>query len=86
MEKEGFARELTRRIQALRKKANLKKENKIDLIIITEYELGSWIKEIKEKVGAKTIKVIDKTIEEYNHSSIEKIRNINFKIYFNQNI
>ena len=86
LEQEGFARELTRRIQTLRKKANLKKENKINLIVITEYELGSWKKEIKEKVGAKTIKIVDKITEEYNYSSIEKIRNINFKIYFNQNI
>ena len=86
LEQEGFARELTRRIQALRKKANLNKENKIDLLIITEYDLGSWEKEIKEKVGAKTIKVDSMLTGEYNYSSIEKIKNRNFKIYFNQNI
>ena len=37
-------------------------------------------KEIKEKVGAKTIRVNDKLTGKYNYSSIEKIKNRNFKI------
>jgi len=55
LEQEGFARELTRRIQNLRKKAGLKKQDKIKLNLVSDYDLGEFIKEIKEKVGAKEI-------------------------------
>ncbi len=55
LEQEGFARELTRRIQALRKKNGLRKQDKIILSIKTDYDLGNFIKEIKDKVGAKEI-------------------------------
>jgi hypothetical protein len=55
----GFARELTRAIQALRKTAGLSKPDKIDLTIATDPELQGMlaphVKEIKEKVGAKEI-------------------------------
>ncbi|MBI4159230.1 isoleucine--tRNA ligase [Candidatus Woesearchaeota archaeon] len=57
LEKEGFTREVIRRIQALRKKAELKKEDKIILEIKSQVELDE--KAIKEAVGASSIKKVD---------------------------
>ncbi|HZX12355.1 MAG TPA: isoleucine--tRNA ligase [Candidatus Nanoarchaeia archaeon] len=55
LEQEGYTRELIRRIQSLRKEANLQKKDKITLYIQTRYDLGSWIKTLKKKVGAKKL-------------------------------
>jgi len=55
LEQEGFSRELTRRIQDLRKRAGLKKEQDIELFIKFEIDLGDWIKQIKEKCGIKKL-------------------------------
>ncbi len=56
LEKEGFTREVIRRIQALRKKAGLNKEDKIQLDITSGIGLDK--KSIKETVGASEIKPI----------------------------
>ncbi|MDP6642216.1 MAG: isoleucine--tRNA ligase [Candidatus Nanoarchaeia archaeon] len=55
LEQEGFARELTRRIQNLRKKSGLKKQDSITLNLNTNYDLGKFIEELKDKVGAKSL-------------------------------
>jgi len=55
LEQEGYTRELIRRIQSLRKEANLQKKDKITLYIQTRCDLGSWIKTLKKKVGAKKL-------------------------------
>jgi len=55
LEKEGYIRELTRHIQALRKEAQLKKEDRIVLYIDSTYDVKDYEKEIREKVGASTI-------------------------------
>jgi isoleucyl-tRNA synthetase len=52
LEKEGFAREITRRVQALRKEAGLKKQDSIELFVSLDYDLSEWKKEIMDKVGA----------------------------------
>jgi isoleucyl-tRNA synthetase len=52
LETEGFARELMRRVQDLRKENNLKKQDKINLAIISKLDLKKWGKSIKNKVGA----------------------------------
>lgn len=79
LEREGFAREVTRRIQNLRKKMNLKKEDEIELVINSEVSLKEFEKEIRNKVGAKKIL--------YNHSSFDNqikeiIKNKSFEISF----
>jgi isoleucyl-tRNA synthetase len=55
----GFARELTRAIQALRKTAGLSKPDKIELAIAADPDMQSMLtthlKEVKEKTGAKEI-------------------------------
>ncbi|MBS3152388.1 isoleucine--tRNA ligase [Candidatus Woesearchaeota archaeon] len=56
LEEEGFARELMRRVQALRKEAGLKKESKVDIFINIEVKLEKWKKQIQERCGAKNLK------------------------------
>jgi isoleucyl-tRNA synthetase len=86
LEAEGFARELTRTIQAARKKANLIKENQIELEIIFEHSLKTQIErfilEEKNRIGAKKINFIKK-LEKTNFSEQGKIKDINYEISFN---
>ncbi len=81
LEQEGYAREVTRRIQELRKKAGLKRENKIELTINSKYDLEKWKEEIKEKVGASSLKFNAK--EKFKYSSKEKIKDFEFELCFN---
>ena len=61
LEAEGFAREIMRRVQALRKKAGLQKSDSISLFLKTDEELKEMLKEwnlvIKEKVGASQFRI-----------------------------
>ena len=83
LEREGYVRELTRRIQELRKKAKLKKEDKITLYIGTkETFLKNFDGELKEKVNATTIKIESKLEKKPKHHSIEKIKEQEFEIGF----
>jgi isoleucyl-tRNA synthetase len=84
LEVEGFARELTRRVQAFRKKAGLKMQDQIELAIITDYSFGKWEKEIQQKVGAKKITITnDKLGEEFEYKKPEEIKGKTFEIMFN---
>ncbi|MDD5253559.1 MAG: isoleucine--tRNA ligase [Candidatus Nanoarchaeia archaeon] len=80
LEQEGFRRELTRRIQDLRKKNKLVKEDRIELFIETSYKLGD-LTELQETVGAVSVsfKGAGKV------SSKENIKGKEFKISFNIN-
>src|SRR3989344_9428234 len=83
LEREGYIRELTRRIQELRKKAKLKKEDKIKLHIATkENFLENFKEELKEKVNAADIKVEKKLEKKPKYHSIEKIKDKEFEIGF----
>jgi len=61
LEAEGFAREISRSIQAERKKAGMNKEQEISLVVIIDKELERTLKEfknfIKERVNAKNIEI-----------------------------
>ncbi len=52
LEREGYAREVIRRVQQLRKENGLKKADRIKLSIVSDYSLEKLSTEIKEKVGA----------------------------------
>lgn len=56
LEEEGFARELMRRIQNLRKESGLKKEDEINLFLKIDVDLSKWKEQIANRCGAKTIK------------------------------
>ncbi|MCX6711782.1 MAG: class I tRNA ligase family protein, partial [Candidatus Woesearchaeota archaeon] len=79
LEQEGFVRELTRRIQSLRKQNNLVKSDRIDLSIVSSYSLEKWKKEIQNKVNARSL-----DFKEIKHPiySKEKIKNQEFDVYF----
>ena len=82
LEQEGFVRELKRRIQRLRKQAALEKKDKINLAIISAYNIEKWASYLKEEVGAKNLdfKLKEKS---YKFSSTEKIKDKEFRISFN---
>ncbi|HLC58037.1 MAG TPA: isoleucine--tRNA ligase [Candidatus Nanoarchaeia archaeon] len=78
LEKEGYTREVIRRIQGLRKQAGLKKENKITLEITSEIELLN--ETIKEAVGAAKIAKLANP----EHKDKFKIKDREFEIKFNK--
>ncbi len=83
LEAEGYSRELIRRIQNLRKKGNLTKNDKINLIIDINYNLTKFKQYIKEKVGAQNL---DFTAFKgnYKYKSSEKIKDKVFEIAFSK--
>ncbi len=87
LEAEGFAREITRNIQSARKKANLVKEDLIDLEIIFEHSnkklVQKFIDEEKKRIGAKNISFSDKK-SKFSYSEEGKIKEINYKISFDK--
>ncbi|MBI2673615.1 class I tRNA ligase family protein [Candidatus Woesearchaeota archaeon] len=86
LESEGFYREVTRRIQDLRKKAGLKKKDKIELVIRTLYDdLEHWKKDIQEKTSAFKILITNREVDDtkYTYKIKEKIRLKEFELMFN---
>ena len=61
LEAEGFAREIMRHVQQLRKEAGMQKPDRIELFVSVDEELagmlGKWEDMIKEKVGADEIEI-----------------------------
>ena len=85
LEAEGFAREIMRRIQALRKKAGLQKSDSISLFIKTDDELKEMLKEwnlvIKEKVGASQFRISElEPSKKHAFTSKEKVKGKEFEI------
>ena len=85
LEAEGFAREISRKVQAARKKAGLIKSDKIELEIFSEFDdkLKTQLDFIKERVSAKTI-LLEKSTKRFNHSEEGKIKEKSFIISFNK--
>jgi isoleucyl-tRNA synthetase len=87
LESEGFAREIMRRVQSLRKKAGLQKSDNISLFIKTDDELLEMLKPwnlvIKEKVGASQFKISElEPSKAHATISKEKVKGKEFTIYF----
>jgi isoleucyl-tRNA synthetase len=86
LDSEGYARELVRRIQDMRKKNDFTKIEKIDLNINAEKNMLERIKKHEEyitfKVGAKQINYKDKTKKEYEETF--KIKGQEFVVRFNK--
>jgi len=89
LEAEGYAREIMRRVQGLRKKAGLTKEDRIVLFVKANEELVSMIKKhensIKEKVGAEKIDIdYEGPAKKHAHNTEEKIKNYTIEIFFDK--
>ena len=91
LEIEGYAREISRNIQSERKKAGLVKENKIELVIITEDNFISKLKMqekfIRERVNAQKIEILSSENEikkKLKSFSSFKVKDIDFKIFFSK--
>ena len=86
LEEEGFAREISRKIQDARKKAGLVKKDKINLAIVTDLQLEKQKKFIKERTHADKILILKeiKDIEEksYKNKDETKIKDEKIKILF----
>ena len=85
LEAEGFAREISRKMLATRKKAELIKTDSIELTIDSEFndKLETQLDFIKERVGAKTIS-LEKSRKKFSHFEEGKIKGKTFKIAFNK--
>ncbi len=77
LEKEGYLREILRRIQSLRKREGLQIKDRIKLNIESSYDLSEYKKEIINKVGAVNVTFSNKG---YKNLIEEKIRGKIFKI------
>ncbi len=89
LEAEGFAREIMRRVQALRKKAGLQKSDSISLFIRTDSELrkmlSEWTLVMKEKVGASQFRISElEPSKKHEFVSREKVKGKEFEIGFDK--
>jgi isoleucyl-tRNA synthetase len=85
LEVEGYAREVMRRTQQLRKDSSLNKKDVIELSIVTPVDISQFNQAIKEKCGAKTISYHkEMPMHSYDAKSDEKIKGQSFVIMFNK--
>jgi len=83
LENEGYLRELTRRIQTLRKKAELNKKDKVELVLKLDADFEAYVKanvnELDGKVGSKKT-VFRKVPKEFKFLAEEKVKQKEFVI------
>ena len=87
LEAEGYAREVTRRIQDARKKAGLEKKDLIDLHIEAQPSLQEmlvkWKDSVKEKVNAKSLHIeLLPPGKKHTHRSTEQVKDEIFSLHF----
>jgi len=87
LEAEGYARELMRNAQGLRKEAGLEKQDRIILHVMAGKEmekmLGKFKSDIKEKVGAEKME-ISTVAGKGKNSSEFKVKKESFKVWFDK--
>ncbi|MEW5896678.1 MAG: isoleucine--tRNA ligase [Nanoarchaeota archaeon] len=89
LEAEGFAREIMRNIQEMRKKAGLQKSDRISVYIKSSGKMGPKLEkyksDIKEKIGAEKIKISAiPSVKKHQQSSEFKVKNEEFTIWFDK--
>jgi isoleucyl-tRNA synthetase len=92
LEAEGYAREVSRHVQACRKKRGLKKQDKIELFISTDEELNKIIEDqrefIKERTNSKTLEVNSENVtthkERFKNSFDFKIKDKKGGVFINK--
>jgi isoleucyl-tRNA synthetase len=80
LEEEGYAREMSRQIQAYRKDLGLKKENKIELFIVADKELKKYLESQKKFILDRTNSKEMKIYENVTTDEERFKKNIEFKI------
>ena len=84
LESEGFTREITRKIQNLRKKLKLQKQDKIKLTIFTSENILNK-EEIKEKVNAPEFEITPTTKpSKADINALEKVKDKEFEIFISK--
>lgn len=87
LEAEGYAREIMRRVQALRKNAGLNKVDRIALHITTDKDLvvmlSSFVNQMKDKVGASELTINETTNQDetLSHYAKEEIKHKSVEIW-----
>ncbi len=89
LEAEGYAREVMRRVQSLRKDAGLQKPDRIALFVKASEEMAEMLKKweapIAEKCGAEKIKISSQNpAKKHSTQSKEKIKGAEFEIFFDK--
>lgn len=86
LEAEGYVREITRKVQAIRKEINLVKQDKISVILnskLKEIFNSTLLGEMEKKVGAKEILFKEKEAskkEKFDHFEEGTIKELNYTI------
>lgn len=89
LEAEGFAREISRKVQAMRKNAGLVKDDFIELIIVSDKDIQKMIekqkKMIAERTNSKKIDILlEKPSKKYAAETSEKIKEKEIILLFNK--
>ena len=89
LEAEGYAREIMRRVQSLRKNSGLQKPDRIVLFVKVDEELEAmlkdWAEPIQKKCGADKIKISSKNpAKKHKATSKEKVKGKEFEIFFDK--
>jgi isoleucyl-tRNA synthetase len=78
LEAEGFARELSRQVQAFRKKLGLEKKQKIDLCVITDEDFKEILETqkdfVKNKTNSKKVEIVTTCKERFKNKVDYKIK------------
>jgi len=89
LEAEGYARELSRKVQAFRKKLGLNKDDEIELDIVCDEKLmkilKNWKEFLKERTNSKNLKFEEKTDDGVGEKQEFKIKNNSGFIFINLN-
>jgi len=89
LDAEGFAREIMRRVQSLRKTEGLEKPDRIVLFVKIDEDLEpmlqKWADPIAEKCGADKIKIASENpARKHKSQSKEKVKSKEFEIFFDK--
>ncbi len=83
LEQEGYFREVSRKVQDLRKKARLVPRDRISLVIDSDYDLMDFKEQLMGRVGAVNL-AFGALDGKYHVQKEEKIKDHSFKIAFNK--
>jgi isoleucyl-tRNA synthetase len=89
LDAEGFARELMRRVQAMRKEAGLVKSDSISLFMQTDQAtcemLKKWNEAIRDRVGAKQMNIaFNEPAKMHQHKKKIKVKDKEFMVEFDK--